>query len=117
MMIAPFGHYFEARTALNAQDIIGTWRLRSWKNIASDGSERSEAMRTYLSYSGPFEVVADQGTVIHHIEVCSYPNWIGNAQVRSATLEGNMLTLRTKPMIFQGVERRAEVLWERVGHD
>ena len=124
--------------ALNAEDIIGTWRLRSWKNIGSDGSavdplgenpvgyifynhdgymsveimaahrvpyhdpdalggtpeERSEAISTYLSYSGPFEVLADQGTVIHHIEVCSYPNWIGNAQVRSATLEGDVLTLR-----------------------
>ena len=48
--------------------------------------ERSEAIRTYLSYSGPFEVLPDQDTVIHHIEVCSYPNWIGNAQVRFARL-------------------------------
>jgi len=43
--------------------------------------------------------------VIHHIEVCSYPNWIGNAQVRFAKLDGNLLTLSTKPMMFQGVER------------
>jgi hypothetical protein len=55
--------------------------------------------------------------VIHHIEVCSYPNCIGNAQVRFAKLDGDLLTLSTKPMTFQGVERRAELVWERVGHD
>jgi hypothetical protein len=140
------------------QDLIGTWRLRSWTNVGSDGSavdplgeqpvgyifynrdgymsveimaadrvpyrepdafggtlqERSEAISTYLSYSGPFEVVPGRDTVIHHIEVCSYPNWIGNAQVRRAALDGDLLTLSTKPMTFQGVERKAELVWERV---
>jgi hypothetical protein len=151
----------ERRLALDAEDLIGTWRLRSWKNVASDGSavdplgekpvgyifynhdgymsveimarhrapyhdpdafggtleERAEAIGSYLSYCGPFEVLPDRDTVIHHIEVCSYPNWIGNAQVRFAKLEGELLTLSTKPMTFQGVERTAELVWERVGHD
>jgi hypothetical protein len=144
---------------LTADELIGTWRLRSWKNVASDGTavdplganpvgyifynrdgymsveimaadrapyqqpdafggtpeERAEAISTYLSYSGPFQVMLDQDVVIHHIEVCSYPNWIGNAQVRAAKLDGDLLTLSTKPMTFQGVERRAELVWERVG--
>jgi hypothetical protein len=70
--------------------------------------ERSEAISTYLSCTGPFEVLADPDTVIHHIEVCSSPNWIGNAQVRFARLEGDLLVLSTKPMIFHGVTRSAE---------
>ena len=61
-------------------------------------------------------MLPDQDTVIHHIEVCSYPNWIGNAQVRFAQLQEELLTLSTKPMTFQGVERRAELVWERAGH-
>lgn len=146
---------------MKAEDLIGTWRLRSFKNVASDGSmvdafgaepvgyifynhdgymsveimsahrtpyqdpdlfggtprERSDAISTYLSYSGPFEVLPDQGAVIHHIEVCSFPNWIGNAQVRFAKVEGDTLTLSTRPMMLQGRERRAEVVWDRVGRD
>jgi hypothetical protein len=146
---------------VKAEDLVGTWRLRTWKNVGSDGSvvdplgehpvgyifynhdgymsveimeanrapyrdpdvfggtptERSEAISTYLSYSGPYEVLADRDTVIHHIEVSSFPNWIGNAQVRFAKLEGGQLTLSTKPMTFQGVERKAELVWERVGRD
>jgi Lipocalin-like domain len=93
--------------ALKAEDLFGTWRLRSWKNAGSDGSEvyplgeppvgyifynddgymsveimaadrvpyqeadafggtpqeRSEAISTYLSYAGPFEVLPDRDTV------------------------------------------------------
>ena len=77
--------------------------------------ERSAAISTYLSYAGPFEVLPDEDTVVHHIEVCSFPNWIGDAQVRFAKLDGRTLTLSTKPMIFQGMERTAELVWERVG--
>jgi hypothetical protein len=51
--------------------------------------------------------------VIHHIEVCSYPNWIGNAQVRFAKREGNLLVLSTKPMTFQGVTCTAELVGAR----
>jgi hypothetical protein len=146
---------------MKAEDLIGTWRLRSWKNTASDGTsveplgddpvgfifynhdgymsvaimganrspyavpdafggtqqERSDAISTYLSYSGPFEVLTDQDVVIHHIEVSLFPNWVGKDQERFAKLEGTTLTLSTKPMMFQGVERRAEIVWERVGAD
>jgi hypothetical protein len=42
-------------------------------------------------------VLPAQNTVIHHIEVCSYPNWIGNAQVRFAKLDGDVLVLSTNP--------------------
>jgi hypothetical protein len=42
---------------------------------------------------------------------------IGNAQVRFAKLDGDLLTLSTKPMTFNGVERRAALVSERVGHD
>ena len=62
-------------------------------------------------------MLADRNTVIHHIEVCSYPNWIGNAQVRFADLDGDLLTLSTKPMTFQGVERSAHLVREPVGRD
>ncbi|HMG25340.1 MAG TPA: lipocalin-like domain-containing protein [Acidimicrobiia bacterium] len=144
---------------LKPDDLVGTWRLRSWKNTGSDGSvvdplgenpvgfisyhdhgymsveimaegrtpfrdddvlggtpeERSAAISTYLGYAGPFEVRADEGAVVHHIEVCSFPNWVGDAQVRFAELDGDTLTLSTKPMTFQGVERTAALVWDRVG--
>jgi Lipocalin-like domain len=79
--------------------------------------ERSEAISTYISYAGPFELLLDRDTVIHYIEVCSYPNWIGNPQLCLVRLERDLLVLSTKPMIFQGVTRSAELIWERVRRD
>jgi hypothetical protein len=38
----------------------------------------------------PFEVLADRGHRDPHIAVCSYLNWIGDAQVRFARLEGDL---------------------------
>ena len=72
-------------------------------------------MRTYLSYAGRFEVLAEQNTVVHHIEVSSYPNWAGVAQPRTARFDGDVLTLTTRSP--SAPERTAEAVWERVGHD
>jgi hypothetical protein len=144
---------------VKAQDLVGTWRLRSWKNVGIDGSAvaplgenplgfimyssdgyvsvaamaaqraphgapgalggSSEASRAsvsdYISYSGRYEVRAEDDVVIHHIEVCLYPNGIGTSQMRFVKLDGNVLTLTTEPMIVQGVDRSTIVVWDRVG--
>jgi Lipocalin-like domain len=44
----------EGRLALKAEDSIATWRLRSWKNVASDGSAvdpPGEPGRLHLFYN------------------------------------------------------------------
>jgi hypothetical protein len=143
---------------VKAQDLVGTWRLKTWQNVGSDGSvvdplgeqplgyifynhdgyvsvemmaqhrapyrdpnptggttaERSEAISTYLSYSGRYEVLPDQDTVIHHVEICSYPNWIGNAQVRYAKLDGDVLRLTSEPMTAQGVDYKSQATRARL---
>jgi hypothetical protein len=115
----PVGYIFYNRDGFMSVEIMAAHRAPYQVDDTFGGTaeERSEAISTYLSYSGPFEVLSDQETVIHHIEVCSYPNWIGNAQVRFAKLEGDLLTLTAEPMTLEGVERTAELVWERVGRD
>lgn len=116
---------------MNAEDLIGTWRLKSWKNTGSDGSSvdpLGEAPVGFIFYNHDgymsVEIMAAHRAPYHDadafggtIQICSFPNWIGNAQVRFANLDGNLLTLSTKPMTFQGVERSAHLVWERVGRD
>jgi hypothetical protein len=85
--------------------------------LGSTLEDRSPAISPYLSYCGPFEVVGDQDAVIHHVEVCSNPKWVGSDQFRFAKIDGSRLTLSTKPMSFQGIEQRSELVWERVGQD
>jgi hypothetical protein len=50
--------------------------------------------------------------VVHHVEGCSFPNWIGTRQERHFHFDGpNPLALET-----QTSSGRAAVIWERVPH-
>jgi Lipocalin-like domain len=70
------------------------------------------AYGTYLSYCGKYAVTEDR--VIHHVEVSSYPNWIGEDQVRFYKFEGNKLILSTPFMILGGKQQRGYLIWERM---
>lgn len=61
--------------------------------------EASEAMRRYLAYCGRFELqdMSTWAKVIHHMDVCTFPNWIGGSQERLAKLDGNRLEIQTSP--------------------
>lgn len=74
--------------------------------------EKASVAETYLSYCGRYEVKGDK--IIHHIEVSSFPNWIGVKQERFYKFEGDRLTLSTSPMLVDGMQQSAHVVWERV---
>ena len=73
--------------------------------------EKATAVDTYVSYSGRYEVQGDM--VIHHVEVCLFPNWVGNEQKRTFQFDGNRLTLST-PLPGGDIQRSAHLVWERV---
>jgi hypothetical protein len=55
--------------------------------------EASRAWREYTGYWGTFTVDPEAPIVTHHIEGCSFPNWIGQNQIRSFRFEGDRLIL------------------------
>jgi len=74
--------------------------------------EKVAAADTYVSYCGTYEI--QQNTVIHHIELSFFPNWIGVDQKRMLSLEGDHLSLIIPPITVAGVERTGYLIWERV---
>src|SRR5262245_33600708 len=73
--------------------------------------EKAQMMRTFLAYCGRFEVRGD--TVVHHIEVGSFPNWVGRGHVRSARFEGSDRLVLSLPMPIGGVDQAAYFTWQR----
>jgi hypothetical protein len=73
--------------------------------------EKAASVDTYVSYSGRYEVQGDK--VIHHVEVCLFPNWVGNDQKRTFQFDGNRLTLST-PLPGGDIQRSAHLVWEHV---
>ncbi len=66
----------------------------------------------HLSYTGRFEV--RENTVIHFVDICVFPNWVGSEQVRFFKFEGDTVTLSTEPFKFNGELQSAHLVWERV---
>jgi hypothetical protein len=81
---------------------------------AATDAEVRAAFDSYLAYFGAYTVHADQGFVVHHLEMSLLPNWTGGDQVRYFDLHGDRLTLNTPPILLGGVERVSTLVWERL---
>jgi hypothetical protein len=129
-------------SAMSSNPLVGTWRLVSWENRTLDGevshplgddasgyiaytedgyvagdllsgsaAEKAGAAETYVSYCGRYEFHGE--TVLHHVELSLFPNWVGVTQERLVRISGDRLTLSTRPLLLQGRQQTAHLLWER----
>jgi hypothetical protein len=80
--------------------------------LSSTTEERAHAASTYVSYCGRYEFRGE--TVIHHVELSLFPNWVGVEQERLVEVRGDRLTLSTRPILLGGMQRTAHLIWERV---
>jgi hypothetical protein len=75
--------------------------------------EIKAAFEGFISYFGTYSVNESDGTVTHHLEGCSFPNWIGVDLKRFFKFSGNRLTLSTPPTLIKGVSTIGDLIWER----
>ena len=80
--------------------------------LGGSDDEKARAAEGYVSYCGRYEYHGD--SVVHHVELSLFPNWIGGIQERSVDLSENRLTLRARPLVIGGVEQATRLVWERV---
>jgi Lipocalin-like domain len=80
--------------------------------LSGSTAETAGAAETYVSYCGRYEFHGD--TVLHHVELSLFPNWVGVTQERLVKISGDRLTLSTRPLLLEGRQQTAHLLWERV---
>jgi hypothetical protein len=66
----------------------------------------------FFSYAGRYEHDAVGKRVIHHVEICSFPNWVGTRQERLYDFDGDLLVLSTPPISLGGESAVSTLLWE-----
>jgi hypothetical protein len=76
--------------------------------------EISAAWAGFLSYAGQYKIDETAGIVTHQIEMSSFPNWVGAAQVRHFQLDGLRLDLTTPPFVYGADVVVGALVWERV---
>ena len=67
-----------------------------------------------ISYFGTYQVDAENGFIIHHVESSIFPNMEGTDQKRFFELSGNRLQLTTPPINLDGGKAVGVLLWQRV---
>jgi Lipocalin-like domain len=94
--------------------IMAPHRLRFAHDDLLSATKEEEALaeETYLSYCGRYDFLGD--TVVHHVHMSLFPNWIGADQERLVDLRGERLTLSTRSLLPRGVQQTAHLTWERV---
>jgi len=80
--------------------------------LGGTASERAEAFLTANAFAGRWELQGDE--VVHHLEVCTFPNWIGTEQRRRFTVTDSELTLYPPSMLMEGKLRHARVHCARI---
>jgi hypothetical protein len=80
--------------------------------LSATKEEEAQAEETYVSYCGRYEFHGE--TVVHHVELSLFPNWVGVDQERLVEVRGNRLTLSTRPILLGGIQQTAHLIWERV---
>ena len=76
-------------------------------------TELRSAMRGIMAYAGRYEVNAEEGYILHHIEVDAVPNRVATTAKRFFEFTGNRLILRPAPPLPSGV-LDYRITWERV---
>ena len=90
----------------------GRESLGSRDLAAGDDAGQAAAYRTYNAYAGRFSV-PEPGTVVHHVEQALHPDQAGIDKRRSYRLDGDVLTLRTQPVVTAGSEASSVLRWRR----
>lgn len=76
--------------------------------------EIKTAVEGYVAYFGTYEVDDKKGMVVHHVEASLFPNWHGEDQVRFFEFSGDLLTLKTSPILSGGQEIIGVLVWKRI---
>ena len=89
---------------------IPTIQSESIFNVTAE--EAYHLIRSYASYCGPYSIDSARSVVIHHIEMMSVPNWIGQSEERHFDISGDTLTIKAV-LQMEHEEKHTELIWQR----
>jgi hypothetical protein len=77
-------------------------------------AEIRAAVEGHASYFGTYTIDPQSQTVTHHVLGASFPNWVGNDQLRYYRFDGTRLLLSTPPLLWGGQSFEYVLIWERI---
>ena len=90
----------------------GRPRFKAGDLLGGTAEEKAAAADGFIAYSGRYTL--GPGKVVHHVELSLFPNWIGGDQDRYINWQDGRLVLSTPPILIDGRQQTAELVWERL---
>lgn len=116
-IVFPYG---EDAKGLITYDKFGNMAVQVMKNnrsqflsedpLQAQPDEVFDAYNGFIAYSGNYEVSINSNKVVHQIKISSFPNWVGQNQIRYYEFRDDNLILSTDLI---GVSRH-KLVWEKV---
>ncbi|GAA2094415.1 hypothetical protein GCM10009801_62410 [Streptomyces albiaxialis] len=76
--------------------------------------EKAAAYSSLIAYAGTWDLDEATDTVVHHVRIATFPNFVGTGLKRVCVFEdADTLKLDTPPMDMGGEARASYVLWRR----
>lgn len=99
-----------------AAQLYSATRQRFASEDLAQGSDREirPAFVNMLCYFGRYRIDEGKQCVIHRVEGCSFPNWLGSQQIRFYSFTDDKLTLRTVPLQLDNRVQIGELVWQRL---
>lgn len=86
-----------------------------WANAEKPtDAEKVRSYDVFFAYCGTYEVLEQEGRIIHRPEMGSWPHYIGTDQNRNFRLEADRLILSDEETPPNGEHRRYQITWQRV---
>jgi hypothetical protein len=81
-------------------------------NAMVDPLLKSRIFDSYMAYYGTYYEEVP-GKVIHVVEGCTNPTWIGEKEIRFVDVKGDTLKIWTPKTVYDGKKAVIEVIWQR----
>ena len=81
---------------------------------AGTDAEVRAAFEGHTSYFGTYTIDPSAHSVTHHVHGASYPNWMGQGQIRYYRIDGSRLVLSSPAILFQGESLKYILTWKRI---
>ena len=85
-------------------------KFHSEDPLQATPDEMFKAFRDFLSYCGSYEVYNNPNQVVHRINISSFPNWVGQNQIRKFEFMDDKLILSTDTI----GSSRHRLVWQKI---
>ncbi|MCT4587841.1 MAG: lipocalin-like domain-containing protein [Carboxylicivirga sp.] len=103
--------YMNAQLGFNKRE--EKYNTGEWSN---DPAIKSEVFDSFMAYYGKY-YEESPGKIIHLVEGCVNPDWIGEKEIRFYKIDGDTLKIWTPKTKVEGKNGIIEVIWKRANNE